>query len=452
MLSFDLGERKRSYEEDLEYLLTSAGLPDPEDVATCIGALDVLATFHEAGTSPSVFLDFPSVHFVLLGMLVHGSDLPLSQLASKVLEDLFPGVDDAELSAKLAVFITKVAERNAYGVKSLGLVKNEDTSVQSHWRWNCISISDMPKVVQGLVVSSRITLSKREKHVSAITKFLAMCEKDVVDESKLAALGEGIEKRNRELRKIVEKESALLLKKVEDASKKRKREDASSVVKVSKVSCKKKSEPSVLRFFPASSLATRKAQLSPSAVQEQVCTSFFSGWETPSNSCMAPLRRRSISHEGVVRLDESVGTMVPVDVLSQVSTRRRSRGRVGGCSRKVKFLQFHENYRPAFFGRFTKVSRQVCGRFPLREDPLLKYRVDSDDDWFCNEAAEEDVDCVGDGAEEDSDGDVLVVFRRVFVCVCAVDGLYCLCFNAYDDFLCLRRGVRRRTLTWSMVG
>ena len=48
----------------------------------------------------------------------------------------------------------------------------------------------------------------------------------------------------------------------------------------------------------------------------------------------------------------------------------------------VKFLLFHQNNRPAYFGSFTRPSSVVCGRDPLAHDgALFEYEVDSDEEW-----------------------------------------------------------------------
>jgi chromatin assembly factor 1 subunit A len=49
---------------------------------------------------------------------------------------------------------------------------------------------------------------------------------------------------------------------------------------------------------------------------------------------------------------------------------------------KVKFLWFHENLRPPYFGTYNKRSKLVTGRRPFGEDPKwLNYDVDSDEEW-----------------------------------------------------------------------
>ena len=37
----------------------------------------------------------------------------------------------------------------------------------------------------------------------------------------------------------------------------------------------------------------------------------------------------------------------------------------------VKLLQFHDNYRPAYFGTWRKRSKKICARNPWRKDEVL---------------------------------------------------------------------------------
>nr|XP_046247665.1 chromatin assembly factor 1 subunit A [Scatophagus argus] len=74
----------------------------------------------------------------------------------------------------------------------------------------------------------------------------------------------------------------------------------------------------------------------------------------------------------------------------------------------MKLLQFHENYRPAYWGTWSKKSSHISPRCPLRQDKdLLDYEVDSDEEWEEEEPGEslshsegEDED---EGGEDDED-------------------------------------------------
>lgn len=50
--------------------------------------------------------------------------------------------------------------------------------------------------------------------------------------------------------------------------------------------------------------------------------------------------------------------------------------------RTVKLLQFHENYRPAFFGTWARKTMSVRGRNPFGKDSVvLDYENDSEEEW-----------------------------------------------------------------------
>lgn len=65
---------------------------------------------------------------------------------------------------------------------------------------------------------------------------------------------------------------------------------------------------------------------------------------------------------------------------------------------KAKLLQFHENYRPAYFGTWRKRSSRLTGKCPfVKDEQWFDYSVDSDEEWV-----EEDAD---ENGEELKDSD-----------------------------------------------
>uniref|UniRef100_A0A8C9WZS7 Chromatin assembly factor 1, subunit A (p150) n=1 Tax=Sander lucioperca TaxID=283035 RepID=A0A8C9WZS7_SANLU len=55
----------------------------------------------------------------------------------------------------------------------------------------------------------------------------------------------------------------------------------------------------------------------------------------------------------------------------------------------MKLLQFHANYRPAYWGTWSKKSLHISPRCPIRQDKdLLDYEVDSDEEWEEEEPGE----------------------------------------------------------------
>ncbi|KAI9203783.1 chromatin assembly factor 1 subunit A-domain-containing protein [Polychytrium aggregatum] len=62
---------------------------------------------------------------------------------------------------------------------------------------------------------------------------------------------------------------------------------------------------------------------------------------------------------------------------------------VGYIYRRLKFLKFGENIRPAYFGTWSKRSRVISPRAPYTRDvTVLDYDVDSEEDWEEDEPGE----------------------------------------------------------------
>ncbi|XP_041791359.1 chromatin assembly factor 1 subunit A [Chelmon rostratus] len=72
----------------------------------------------------------------------------------------------------------------------------------------------------------------------------------------------------------------------------------------------------------------------------------------------------------------------------------------------MKLLQFHENYRPAYWGTWSKKSSHILSRCPFRQDKdLLDYEVDSDEEWEEEEPGESLSHSEGEDEEEGGDDD-----------------------------------------------
>ncbi|KAF4097750.1 chromatin assembly factor 1 subunit A [Onychostoma macrolepis] len=73
---------------------------------------------------------------------------------------------------------------------------------------------------------------------------------------------------------------------------------------------------------------------------------------------------------------------------------------------RMKLLQFHDNYRPAYWGTWCKKSTHISSRCPLRQDKeLLDYEVDSDEEWEEEEPGESLSHSEGDDDDEGGDDD-----------------------------------------------
>ncbi|KAL4227300.1 Chromatin assembly factor 1 [Mactra antiquata] len=77
---------------------------------------------------------------------------------------------------------------------------------------------------------------------------------------------------------------------------------------------------------------------------------------------------------------------------------------------RAKFLHFHENTRPAYYGTWRKKSQRLSPRNPFKQDEdLFDYEIDSDDEWEEEEPGESVSSDEDDDETEkidDEDGDV----------------------------------------------
>ncbi|KAM9358510.1 chromatin assembly factor 1 subunit A [Symphorus nematophorus] len=72
----------------------------------------------------------------------------------------------------------------------------------------------------------------------------------------------------------------------------------------------------------------------------------------------------------------------------------------------MKLLQFHENYRPAYWGTWSKKSSHISPRCPFRQDKdLFDYEVDSDEEWEEEEPGESLSHSEGEDEEEGGEDD-----------------------------------------------
>lgn len=83
---------------------------------------------------------------------------------------------------------------------------------------------------------------------------------------------------------------------------------------------------------------------------------------------------------------------------------------------RTKFLKFHENRRPAYYGTWRKKSKFVTGRKPFAEDnDTFNYEEDSDDDWEEEEQGESLNGSDDEEKEAEEDRDEYEVDNEFFV-------------------------------------
>lgn len=122
--------------------------------------------------------------------------------------------------------------------------------------------------------------------------------------------------------------------------------------------------------------------------------------------------RKGVRTPGPVRpVPESMEVDVPSEeTSSKKSKQKKPEGPKKPEGLKMKMLQFHENYRPAYYGTWQKESSAITGRNPFHKDEdTFDYEVDSDDEWeepgeSLSNSEGEDEDGDGDGDDEEEDG------------------------------------------------
>ncbi|XP_076009736.1 chromatin assembly factor 1 subunit A [Genypterus blacodes] len=165
----------------------------------------------------------------------------------------------------------------------------------------------------------------------------------------------------------------------------------------------------------------------------------FAPFEIKGNMCLAPLCRVQCEDSVLEELDQYL--LNPTDNLNRkdwIEKKPRSSGPTklreteplrdcimavegpkadGVPDRKrygpMKLLQFHANYRPAYWGTWSKTSSHISPRCPLtRDKDLLDYEVDSDEEWEEEEPGEslshsegEDEEEGGEDADNDDEDD-----------------------------------------------
>jgi chromatin assembly factor 1 subunit A len=86
------------------------------------------------------------------------------------------------------------------------------------------------------------------------------------------------------------------------------------------------------------------------------------------------------------------------------TSKSRSRRSLVRETPKFKLLQFHTEYRPAYWGSFQGKSKIVSGKRPLAQDSgLFDYSFDSDDEW---EDDDPNAEVISDAESEEDDEDL----------------------------------------------
>ena len=109
-------------------------------------------------------------------------------------------------------------------------------------------------------------------------------------------------------------------------------------------------------------------------------------------------RKRNIPRS-LRSLEESV---CPTELQQHNSSGRWNELKKNYC---FKLFQFHDNYRPAYWGSWMKTSKRVLGRTPFAKEEALNYEYDSDEDW--EEGDEEGEDILSEDMDNDKEDDFI---------------------------------------------
>ncbi|KAL1509509.1 hypothetical protein ABEB36_004226 [Hypothenemus hampei] len=164
---------------------------------------------------------------------------------------------------------------------------------------------------------------------------------------------------------------------------------------------------------------------------EKIYQSVFMPFEIKSDMKLAPLRRSPLTEDELNYLDSILETQTDTTYLKDLKSGKFKPGHsaktwpyeeeadvtiieddkqlgeiicentTGVRKMKAKFLFFHENRRPPYYGTWRKKSKCIKPRKPLIEDiEHFNYEEDSDDDWEEEEQGES-LDVSGDDDEKD---------------------------------------------------
>ncbi|KAK0426185.1 hypothetical protein QR680_009576 [Steinernema hermaphroditum] len=196
------------------------------------------------------------------------------------------------------------------------------------------------------------------------------------------------EKRQKEIEKLQKKkedEEKQEAKRLEDERKREEKRRAEEALEAKK----KKEKDRFLSFFE---------KKDPPVVREYVpvdCDSPWKPFELKKGWAVAPiLRRDPLTEEEYQNLmNITVEESTYIRNLTKFSCPKRD-------PMRPKLLQFHDNFRPPYYGTWRKKVAKITGKRFLAKEEIFDYNVDSDEEWVEDEEGEE---CMSDDNDLDSD-------------------------------------------------
>jgi len=203
-------------------------------------------------------------------------------------------------------------------------------------------------------------------------------------------------------KRLQEKEELKRKKEEEKAKEEKKKEEERLAIEA-----KKKTEQNKFKSFFSS---VKKRQIT---VAKSENTSRWVKFEPRENQSVAPVCYRFLSYEEKNNLEQNLKNQPGSDYFTEIKNRsiyKRTKcqsviQKDDDCKfinpelekamkqgARLKLLQFHRNYRPAFYGTFRKKTK-LTGKVPFRKDEkLFDYNFDSDEEWEDEPEDAEEID------------------------------------------------------------
>lgn len=141
---------------------------------------------------------------------------------------------------------------------------------------------------------------------------------------------------------------------------------------------------------------------------------WYKPFEVKDGMTLAPIQRRA-----VIPLEQNILEQIPeISQTSYFSSLSISPRRLVGPTRnemRAKLFQFHNNYRPPYYGTWRLRSKAITGRRPFATDEKsVDYEMDSDAEWEdepsdAEECKSDEEDDAGGDSDDDSDLDAFFV-------------------------------------------
>ncbi|DAZ96585.1 TPA: hypothetical protein N0F65_011809 [Lagenidium giganteum] len=335
----------------------------------------------------------------------------------------------SDLTLALELEVKMLAQRVNYGVKPPKANPYEDTSADALWTWE-VGLVDkyFNEESQKLIKRMRKHRRRVGQQLKSLARVVQLLQQTPIDETKVSAeeakvsrfvmtVESEVQKARERERREVEKAQALEDKKRLEEEKQqakleeKRRKDKELEEEKLQASKRRKSLVSYFRSIDASS--TETDAMAPTQTKEEVAASERSELMSRMDREVAFL----VSSVGKEPTSPGKRTLGFQALFPSLATRTKSlvSGSTGSWSGRrrrdpklgiMKFLQFHENYRPAYYGTFSKRSTIFRrGRRPFAQYSEFDYSVDSDDEWEEEEPGESLSDA--DSDNDDSDDDAL---------------------------------------------